>query len=109
MAEKVVIIGKYDGMTTNKDGISVLKFKFPFSEIVNYINTIKLIGLNIKLIAKTDQIKFKVGTARFKMLKLDREGEAQLQLEGEDFNYHDLQKVVDEQVTVCMLEETADE
>lgn len=97
------IIGTFDNANTNSKGIAVMKFKFPFSEVANYIQLVTMVGKPLKgLVYTAEGDKMKLNSVMFKQLSVDRDGEAKFTLEGE-CNTIDLAKVyqlIDKVVTL---------
>lgn len=102
---EIKLKGAYDGITTTKLGITTIKFKFPYSEIVHYIKTLSLIGIDILLNVKFAKgSETELGHCRVKKLQIDREGEAVLWLEGECINQGEILSMIDRTVLVKLTQ-----
>ena len=104
-ATKIKLQCQYDGANTTKNGITTLKFRCPFSEIINYINVVRCIGLNLKVGIVVENTKYLLTPqARFKNIRIDREGEAIVQIEAEIVNYASIINACDKIIKVYITE-----
>lgn len=78
---KIKVTGSFNGITTKRDGVCDVKFKFPFSEIGSYSAFLVTIGEECKCQIEVEGNNYVIPTAKFKTLKVDNEGEASLVLE----------------------------
>jgi hypothetical protein len=78
---KIKAVGAFNGVSTRQDGISVIRFKFPFNEIANYSSTLMLINEQCKCAIECEGKTDVIPQAKFKKLNVDGEGEAKLELE----------------------------
>ena len=102
--KKMILSCTYDGSNTNKNGITTLKFNFPASEIAKYINVVMLLNSDIKAqIDNGDGSKGVIGKARFKTLRINREGDAVLQLESINVNFALLNECFEKNVRICLI------
>lgn len=109
----ISIIGTFDNANTNSKGIAVMKFKFPFSEVANFVQLVTVVGKPLKgMVYTAEGDKMKLGSVMFKQLSIDRDGEAKFTIEGE-CNTIDLAKVyhlIDKVVTLKLkVDEAEDE
>lgn len=104
-ATKIKLQCQYDGANTTKNGITTLKFRCPFSEITSYINVVRCIGLNLKVGIVVENTKHLLTPqARFKNIRIDREGEAIVQIEAEIVNYASIINACDKIIKVYITE-----
>lgn len=102
--KKLVLACTYDGSNTNKSGITTLKFVFPASELAKYINVVMLLNNDIKTQADNGEgTKGIIGKTRFKTLRINREGDAILQLESMDVNFELLNECFEKNIRLCLV------
>lgn len=83
--QKIIVVGIFDNSNTKKDGTSTVRFRFPFSEIANWIRIEPEIGKQVRCVirfADSDE-KINLGYVQIKTIQIDREGECKLTVEGE--------------------------
>ena len=101
--DKLVMTGTYDGCTTTKQGVSTIKFKFPYSEITNYIKCFYYLNVDLRLLERVGNDKKEIGNVRLKTIRCDREGQAVISFEGEDLDLADIGMLVEKNVVVCII------
>lgn len=101
--EKVVMNCMYDGCSTNKNGITTLKFSFPASEIGNYINVVKFLNVDVKALIDVGGVKAKIGVCRVKNLRINREGDAVLQLETMELDFNALLDSFEKNIRLALV------
>jgi hypothetical protein len=78
---KVKAVGEFNGQSTKPNKSIDLSFKFPYSELVNSVQTLQMLNENITVSAKIgDEKPIKLGMFTLNGLNFDRDGEAVLKL-----------------------------
>lgn len=76
---KIKIECTFAGYSTKKNGDIDIKFKAPYSEIVNVISMVRMINRNIGISCKVNGSKpISLGTFFLNKLSIDRDGESTL-------------------------------
>jgi len=79
------IIGTFDNANVKSDNTATVRFKFPQSEIANYVQLLMLIGREVpcKVIPEEHDEAIKLGRVSFKQLSVDKDGEAKATFIGD--------------------------
>lgn len=81
---KVLLEVQYDGHSVKRNTSIDLKFKAPYSELVNCLNLLQLLNCNVRLIAKANnKNKYEIGTFYLNNLSIDRDGESNIKFNSE--------------------------
>lgn len=81
---KVLLEVQYDGHSVKRNTSIDLKFKVPYSELVNCLNLLQLLNCNVRLIAKVNnKNKYEIGTFYLNNLSIDRDGESNIKFNSE--------------------------
>lgn len=78
----------YDGLRVTKDGVIYAKFKSAFINLSSYITIVNALGHEFVVGIKAEgEDKFsKVGLARLNKIAISREGEATIEIYGDNLN-----------------------
>lgn len=97
---------QYDGLASAKTGITTVKFKAPYSSIIDYIKLFSFVGIDIMIAAKDkDEAKFtKLGEGRLKSISVGKEGEARLHFYGESFDVTNIHTLMDKVIIIAIKE-----
>lgn len=78
------IIGIFDNVSTRMDGVTTVRFKFPYSEIAAYSRLLLNLGKEMRSIVVNETgDKFSLGMVSIKQLAIDKDGEAKLTVIGD--------------------------
>ena len=100
----------YNGLSVARSGVTTIRFKAPFGEIVNYVNILGLIGLETQFAIRNDDNKFKkVGIVRIKSLNINKEGEANIQVYGENLDLPDISSMMEKVIKIGFIKEDGGE
>ncbi len=81
---KVKLEVQYDGHSVKKNTSVDLRFKAPYSELVNCLELLQLLNCNVEVLAKINTNKpIKIGTFYLNELKVDRDGESNIKFNSE--------------------------
>lgn len=111
MGKMLKIECQYDGLSSAKSGITTVKFRAPYGEIVNYIKLFGYINMDLKLGVKPEHdAKFqKLGDARIKAITINKEGDARIQFYGEAFDIECVQSLMDKTIIIGLKAEGEDD
>ena len=100
--EQLKITGIFDNVTTKQDGVTTMRFKFPFSEIGRYTRLFLNIGKGMKaMVVNEAGEKIHLGIVSFKQLAVDREGEAKFTIASDvdGLMLNEVQKLIEQQIS----------
>ena len=102
---KVKLEVQYDGHSIKKNTAVDVRFKAPYSELVNCLNLIQLLNCNVNVSAKINNNKpCEIGTFYLHELKIDRDGESSIKFNSEsDYVYLNNLNLLTEKETVLKL------
>lgn len=78
------LVGTFDSVNARQDGITTMRFKFPFSELTSSMRLLMSLGKEMKvLIVNETEEKVPLGMVSIKQLTVDAGGETKLTIVGE--------------------------
>ena len=96
---------QYNGHSIIKNGSVDLKFKSPYSELVNSLSLLQLINCNIEIKAKINNKPFDIGVFYLNSLIVDRDGESIIKFntEIENVEIENLNELVEREAIIFIL------
>lgn len=110
--KQLKIIGIFDNANTRMDGVTTLRFKFPYSEIGAYSRLLLNLGKQMRaLIVNEAGEKVSLGMVSIKQLAIDKDGEAKLTVTGElvDIDISKISMLLDQQISFYTKIQSGDE
>lgn len=95
----------YDGGTVTNVGVVTVKFKAPYSEIINIVKVLALVGNIFQLFIKEvdSQEKFKaIGNVEFHRLGVDRDGQSTIHFKGSDPKLTNMKDYIEKEVYIAI-------
>jgi hypothetical protein len=80
--EKVVLQGMFDGLTTKKDGLVDIKFKFVSDELINCLSIFRLYHKNVGIAIKVEDVGIALGEFRVSGFTVDKEAQVKIKFTG---------------------------
>ena len=80
--EKIVLTGGFSGMSTKKDGLVDIKFKFPSDELDKCLHIFKFVSQNVNLDIKVDEDLIPIGCVLLTGFNMDKDANVTLKFTG---------------------------
>lgn len=97
---KTQMQGTFDNANVKNNGICVLRFKFPYSEIGAVVQVVTALAVPISALAISEPSKAMIKNCSVKQLSFDKDGESKLSIEGDvqDISLPELYGMVEQNV-----------
>lgn len=103
--DKIKIECIYLGTSTNKNGVTTIKFEAPYDQAMEYIKLHMYFGTNLHLGYKsdTDEKFIKIGQVRINGINCKKEGNSILSFYGEGLELPALGNVIERQLKIMLV------